>query len=428
MRSRSRITVRLAQKTRQGRIYWLLKWSGPGLEPGEEESRERALAVGFVTKREAETRRREVEAEVNAVYRGLSARSSSSRAAPSVARALDDYLVYLAGLRGDSDYTRAEARIAGHLTRLIGHVRADLVTTDTMKDYALARMRERGVVGTIRRRTVTDEVATLRRALKLLYAKGQLRVPVAAAPRAKDLAANDARVRGLVTEWEFRALIASVRRTHRQRRPTDHPTDSLIRALEVLYWLPARPSEIVGNGSTDPATRERRNPGLRVGDCALLLQTPPLPRAAQKVRFGKTKGGEGRGLRPITEPARLALLAQLATRPKDPDALVWPGARGEDAPLGHSALKRLLSDAVEAHNATEGATPIEPIQLYDLRRHAITEVLREVSWNLKAACRYTGHQNPLTLVRYARLDDEEVDDLAGKIGWRSPHLQVVQGG
>lgn len=428
MRSRSRIVVRLAQKDRQGQTYWLLKWSGPGLEPGEEESRERALAVGFVTKRKAETRRRAVEAEVNAVYRGLSVPSSSSKAAPSVARALDDYLAHLAGLRGDSDYTRSEACISGHLTRLIGHVRADLVTTDTMKDYALTRMREKSQTGTIRRRTAMNELTTLRRALRLLFAKGALRVPVASAPRPKDLAANDARVRGLVVEWEFRAVLASVRKTHRQRRQTDHTTDELVRALEVLYWLPARPSEIVGNGSTDPATKEPRNSGLRVGDCALLLQTPPLPRAAQKVRFEKTKGGEGRGLRPITEPARLALLAQLATRPKDPDALVWPGARGDDAPLGHSALKRLLYDAVEAHNATEGATPIEPIQLYDLRRHAITEVLREVNWNLKAACRYTGHQNPLTLVRYARLDDEEVDELAGKIGWRSPHLQVVKGG
>jgi hypothetical protein len=96
--------------------------------------------------------------------------------------------------------------------------------------------------------------------------------------------------------------------------------------------------------------------------------------------------------------------------------------------MGHSALKRVLTDAIEAHNGTPGATPIEPIQLYDLRRHAITEVLREVSWNLKAACRYTGHQNPMTLVRHARLDDEEVDELAGQIGWRSPHLQVVKGG
>lgn len=426
MRSRSRIVVRLAQKERQGQTYWLLKWSGPGLEPGETESRERALAVGFVTKREAETRRRAVEAEVNAVLRGLLVSSSSSKSAPPAARALDDYIVHIAGLRGDSDYTRAEARIAGHLTRLIGHVRADLVTTDTMKDYALARMREPGKMGRVKRRTAVDELATLRRALKLLYTKGLLRVPVPAAPRAKDLAANDARVRGLVTEVEFRALIASVRRHHRQRRPTDHPTDELVRALEVLYWLPARPSEIVGNGGTDPATGERRNPGLSVGDCALLTQ--PLPRRDQKVRFGKTKGGEGRGFRPITEPARLALLAQLATRPKDPDALVWPGARGEDGPMGHSALKRVLAEAIEAHNATRGATRIEPIQLYDLRRHAITEVLREVSWNLKAACRYTGHQNPLTLVRYARLDDEEVDDLAGQIGWRTPHLQVVKGG
>lgn len=428
MRSRSRIVVRLAQKERQGQTYWLLKWSGPGLEPGETESRERALAVGYVTKREAETRRRAVEAEVNAVLRGLLVSSSSSKTAPLVSKALDDYIVHIATQRGESDYTNAEARISGHLTRLIGHVRADLVTTDTLKDYALARMREPGKAGKVKRRTAIDEVATLRRALKLLYAKGLLRVPVPAAPRAKDLAANDARVRGLVTEAEFRALIASVRRHHRQRRATDHPTEELVRALEVLYWLPARPSEIVGNGSTDPATGEQRNSGLRVGDCALLVQTPPLPRKDQKVHFERTKGGEGRGLRPITEPARLALLAQLATRPKDPDALVWPGARGEDAPLGHSALKRLLYDAVEAHNATPNATPIEPIQLYDLRRHAITEVLREVSWNLKAACRYTGHQNPLTLVRYARLDDEEVDELAGQIGWRTSHLQVVKGG
>lgn len=427
MRARSRIVVRLAQKERQGQTYWLLRWSGPGLEPDETESRERALAVGFVTKREAETRRRAVEAEVNAAFRGLLVSSSSSRAAPSVSRALDDYIVHIATQRGESDYTRAEARVAGHLTRLIGHVRADLVTTDTLKDYALARMREPGKAGKVKRRTAVDELATLRRALKLLYAKGLLRVPVPGAPRAKDLAANDARVRGLVTEAEFRALIASVRRHHRQRRPTDHPTEELVRALEVLYWLPARPSEIVGNGSTDPATGKQRNPGLSVGDCALLVQTPPLPRAAQKVRFGKTKGGEGRGLRPITEPARLALLAQLASRPADPAALVWPGARG-DGPMGHSALKRLLTEAIEAHNGTQGATPIEPIQLYDLRRHAITEVLREVSWNLKAACRYTGHQNPLTLVRYARLDDEEVDELAGQIGWRSPHLQVVKGG
>ena len=128
MRSRSRIVVRLAQKERQGQTYWLLRWSGPGLEPDETESRERALAVGFVTKREAETRRRAVEAEVNAAFRGLLVSSSSSRAAPSVSRALDDYIVHIATQRGESDYTRAEARISGHLTRLIGHVRADLVT------------------------------------------------------------------------------------------------------------------------------------------------------------------------------------------------------------------------------------------------------------------------------------------------------------
>ena len=110
MRARSRIVVRLAQKERQGQTYWLLRWSGPGLEPDETESRERALAVGFVTKREAETRRRAVEAEVNAAFRGLLVSSSSSRAAPSVSRALDDYIVHIATQRGESDYTRAEAR------------------------------------------------------------------------------------------------------------------------------------------------------------------------------------------------------------------------------------------------------------------------------------------------------------------------------
>jgi hypothetical protein len=150
---------------------------------------------------------------------------------------------------------------------------------------------------------------------------------------------------------------------------------------------------------------------VRRKDCDRLLDED-LPRAERLMYWSTDKAGVGRGWGPLPEPALRVLVAR-AREGDAPEELLWRSPSG--AAWTAAGINRMFARMMERADLTD-------VQLYDLRRFAITRILSAVGGQTAVARRFTGHNTDQALLRYAFAPQSEAEDMAAQIGWSAPVL------
>jgi len=374
-----KVRIKWESRADAGRSYALLRWS----EAGRRQSR----TLGYVTELEAEEARADTEARLR-----LRLSLDSAPASPTVATVLEEYVARLEadGVGGDR-YREQEQGFAVVLTEALGPLHADRVTELDLRAYAIRRAaqpgRRRGT--TMARSTVRHELETLRRAWTTAYKVGLVSSPCPTLPGRHVLPDNARPPR-----WLSEAEVAAVLRAASRWSPLAG------RLLTFLAWCPARPREILA------LTRE---------DCARVVDVA-LPRVERLVRFRRTKGGEGRGWRPLTQPALEVLVEHLAEPSASP--WLWPAVEDPSRPLSYAVLYDWLRKAA----TWAGVADVLP---YDLRKFGAGRILRATG--PADTIRYTGHRDVRTfLTWYAQGAAGEAEAAAEHIGWTPAPLALVE--
>lgn len=342
-----------------------------------------SVTLGRMPREEADLARTRKQAEVDGeVLLGRPIPAAAGRA--MTVRGL--LLGYLLGIKDRApDHQANEHARARALTDLIGDEKVAALTTKGLERYALQR-HEAGKS----RETIWGELRLLKRAGGA--AEDTLRdVKLPPLPRTKILP-DDARPPRALTEEEVRSLMGAALQAERPEFAT---------LIQFLAWCPCRPAEALS---------------LTLADCERLL-SPSLPRAEKQVRFRVTKGGEGRGFRPVAEPALEAVVRAAALRGEvGPEARLWVTRSGSAWSVRYAG--RVLGEMAKAAG-------VEDVTLYDLRKLGVSRVYETVG-NPKAAMRYTGHKRAETVLRYLQARPAEVDAAAPRITWTTtPKLRAV---
>lgn len=356
------------RREEEGLNYAMLRWTNPSTG-----KREVLETLGFVTPEEAEDRRQDHEA---ALRLGVSAPSFDG--ALLVADLLAAYLDHVDGRPVGEGHKRNELNRSTWLTDALGSLEVDRLTTETLATYAGDRKRQGQ-----KRSSIDGELKTLNRAIRWGAEKALTdRRPLPLPPLGED----DARPPRELTEEEVRALITEA---HRQEFMPD-----MGYYLTIAAWSGRRPIAI-------QALRGEDLRRLGVG-----------PRKAQQVFWSKDKGGRARGWGPVPEPARQALLA----------------LKGREGRLFNTRKGTRFTNSMvhKALTAAGDAVGVFDVQPYDLRRFAVTSIIRAVGGRLDVAMRFTGHRSKLTLLRYSFAEKDEAETLAASIGWKDPALRAVE--
>jgi len=301
-------------------------------------------------------------------------------------RALLD--LYLESIKDRAPGHQANERArAKALIDLLGGDKVASLTTKALERYALQRHKAGKS-----RETIWGELRLLTRASSGPAVDVLREVKLPSLPRMK-LLPDDARPPRALTEEEVQALIGAARQAGRP---------DLATIIQFLAWCHCRPAEALS---------------LTLADCERVLSTS-LPRAEQQLRFRVTKGGEGRGFRPIAQPA-LEAVRQAAELRGDlgPDARLWVTRSSSSWSVRYAG--RLLGEVAKMAG-------VEDVTLYDLRKLGVSRVYESLG-NPKAAMRYTGHKRAETVLRYLQARPAEVDGMASMITWKAtPTLRVVR--
>jgi integrase len=367
-----------ARQDEEGRRYAVLRWT----EDGTRKSR----PIGYQTPEVAEELRRDHEA---ALRLGVASPIDSF---VRVADVLAGYLRELEHRPVSDGYAELELQRCNTLARLIGRLPVESVSGAVLSRYLGDRRRERTRHGTTpRRSTVLMEVDTLRRAYRTMIELRRIAGPVPARPAGK--LPNDQRPPRRLTEAEVARLVTQAHADDDESGHWRWSGHGLGWLFQVLAWSGRRPVAVLD---------------VRVEDLDRLLDERTA-REDQLVYWRRDKGGESLGWGPVTEPARTALAARAR---EVGSGRLWPGV-GDAGDL-HRPLRRVSKRA-----------RVWDVQVYDLRRHAVTQILRGVGGLTKVARRYTGHLRDETLLRYAYAADGEAEALAPTIGWAPAQLRVA---
>ncbi len=102
-------------------------------------------------------------------------------------------------------------------------------------------------------------------------------------------------------------------------------------------------------------------------------------------------------------------------------------ARGKTGPLWLTTDGGLYYPAILNDHWCERlcrVSGVEPIQLYDLRRFACTQIV-SMTPTLAVAQLYTGHLRKETLLRYVSSTQAQAAEWADRIGWTPEPLRMV---
>lgn len=373
-----KVRIKWENRHEDGRTYALLRW--------RENGQTRTRTLGYTTEQEADRERGDLEARLR-----LRLSPDSTPASVNVARLLRDYLrrLHEDGIGGDR-YREQEEGFAATLTVMLGDLHADRVTDLDLRAYAARRAamdgRRKGTK--MARSTIRHELETLRRAWTVAHKTGTVPVPCPALPGRHALPDNARPPR-----WLSEAEVSAVLRTASAWQPVAG------RLLTFIAWCPARPREILA------LTRD---------DCARILD-PALPREERLLRFRTTKGGEGRGWRPLTRPAFEVLLEHLAE--PSPSPWVWPAIENPERSLPYATLYDWLRKAA-------AWAKVHDVIPYDLRKFGAGRILRATS--PADVTRYTGHRDVRTFLQwYAQGAAGEAEAAADGIGWTPAPLELV---
>ena len=124
------------------------------------------------------------------------------------------------------------------------------------------------------------------------------------------------------------------------------------------------------------------------------------------------RNGKGRAARqvPLNVDVRKALAAWLAVRPAIMSNYLFIGQRGER--MTPSGIWRV----VKKYGELAG---IPDLQVHDLRRTALTRLLREFSTDYSLVCSISGHRSQKTLLRYTQPTGEDMAAAMEKLAFTS---------
>jgi integrase len=366
----------------QRRPYWRIR--GPDPETG----RRTTLQTGRMTESEAN---HELAKEEARALLGLQ-RPDDSRRSWTVSQVVAAVVEELGERLGaDHPHVVSETRRLAHVTAHLGSMAADRVTTAHLERYAALRRRDPCRTGEpVARRSLTEEIAAWQRAVRTLRDLHRVDFDPPPMPALKSIP-DDSRPQRRLTEAELAAIL---------RAAEAEGGVELWSLLTVLAWSGRRPVAVFA------ATH---------GDCRRVLDDA-LPRVERLMFWAVDKGGVGRGWGPLTDPAYHAIRAiadadQLSTEP------LW--RTGYDNEWTAVRMARVLERVTERAG-------VEGVQLYDLRRRAITRILDGVGGLVARAQRYTGHRTVQSLLRYVYAEQGEAESAAPSIGWSAPQLAAVE--
>jgi integrase len=454
-RGKAGVTLDKMEKRGQdklGRWYWRVR--GPDPVTG----RRVTLETGRWTAAEAEEQRERHEA---AATLGLALPSDTPREW-SVSELVRAYVEEMTTRLGDGHtYVEDESK---RLTYVEGHLGAELIgsiTQQRLEQYVAARRRNITRNGTPpARKSLVEELLCLLRAYRTMQGLKKIATDPPPMPLMKSVP-DDSRPQRRLTKTELAALLASAE-LEEEIHGWAPEKGSKSRAL--YDQIAARPGvdkrqfylEIGGGRMRDLASTLKhqgkivevdgrlflaepppprgyrslftvlawtgRRPiavfAARVGDCARLLDEH-LPRHERLMFWAEDKGGVGRGWGPVPEPAYHALRERAQQLAGQPDARLWLSP--QELPWTPVRLATKLY-RIAARAKVEG------VQLYDLRRFAITSILAEVRGQTAVARKYTGHKSDRALLRYVFAPEGEAEGAAARIGWGPAELHEVGAG
>lgn len=434
-----------------GRPYYRIRAPNPD-RPGMRVT----VASGRWTPQEATERLAVVEAQATLGQQlGL---DSSTRW--TVSDAVVAYLEAQAERHGaETPYLNAETRRLAHVLVHLGDLIAERLTATRLEQYAGVRRREPTQHGgPTAKKSIREEVLSLRRALKLCHELGHLPKGPPPMPQLKGIP-DDGRPDRRLTEAEVARLVAAADKLDvpstwlpregtksrelydfvlanpglsapdiQSAHPHIRPVGEFMRPLQrrgcllkvgqraTARWH-AQPRPVgpdtygLATLATTMAWSGRRPVAVfsvRKRDCERLLNEV-LPRASRLMYWSRDKGGVGRGWGPVAEPAYLALRAR-ALEVVEPDALLWPTPTG------------LLRDAKGFSKVFHGIAELAQVddaQPYDLRRFACTQLLKVARGQTPLVRAYTGHRSDRALMRYLYAEQGAAEALAEFTGWSS---------
>lgn len=366
------------------RPYWRIR--GPDPQTG----RRTTLQAGRWTEREA-TDRLEDERAITRLGLG---RPDDSKRSWTVSQVVAAAVEELGERLGDEHpHVVSETSRLAHVAHHLGSIAGDRVTGARLEQYAAARRRDPCRTGSpVARRSLQEEISAWQRAVRTLRDLQRIKFDPASMPSLKSIP-DDARPQRRLTEAEVAALLQSAE---------VEGGEELWSLLTVLAWSGRRPVSVFASTH---------------GDCSRVVDDQ-LARTARLMFWSTDKGGVGRGWGPLTDPAYHAIRA-IADPDQQPDERLW--LTRYDGEWTAIRMARVFGRVA----ARAG---VEEVQLYDLRRHAITTILAHVGGQVAVAQRYTGHRTVSSLLRYCYAPQEEAESAAPAIGWSVPKLSEVSDG
>ena len=363
----------LRWRMRDGKPYASLRWM--------ENGKRREQALGFISEEEAEERCSDKSAELRL---GV---NRSSVPEEDYATVEDVVNVLLLDYENRGVQQHASTEVAP-LKRHLGMLSAERVTGATLRRYIGTRQREVTYRGTPPKSgTIRHELALLRSAYRVARETGIIDCEPPAVPRVK--MPDDKRPQRRLTLEEVEALIGAA-----YRIKGEHVGN----AVGFLAWSARRPVAVFS---------------VRRCDCE---------RLPDQVRFPADKAGRRRGWGPVSLRAAGFARRQFELTAELPlEHPLWYTR------WGNAWEQPAAFWAVHGHGIAKAAG-VSDVQLYDLRRFGITEVLTATSNNLRLAMQFTGHTSPNTLLRYAYHRDEDIAAAARAVGARAVGLHEVSGG
>jgi integrase len=385
----------LKRQDRTGRRYAVLRWTV--------QHARYSRALGYRTLAEADQERGDLEARLRL---NLPASPPSTSAGEQGARVDHLVLSYLEALeaqrRGSDRYRRHELLHCQRIGAFLGDVVADRLNEAALRGFVAGVLREEVEIptdaqarkhrarGVRRKSSILDMLGCLRRVFRHGRDVGLTDHELPRLPR--NLLPDDARPPRALTEAEVARLISAAAERH----------PWLGRLVQLLAWCPRRPIALLD---------------LRVSDCAR-LRDDRLPREEQLVYIRADKGGVNRGWCPLTEPARQALLGQLAELGDVAgEDRVWTSAQGR--PLDASLLAPPLRAAAKRAG-------LQDVEVYDLRKFGASVVYARTR-DLHVTQRFTGHRDVRTLFHYLSTWEGEAERQAPGLTWAAPPLREVGG-
>lgn len=352
-------------RTPEGRRYLVLRVQ-------EQDGTTHDEGSGWATDAEAE------EARARRLL-GLAPKGSSAPGA-TVADVLGEYVADLERRRGPGDeYVQQEDRRCVHLGRHLGRLSVSALSTSHLRRYLGARRQEttrRGLPPS--RAYLWQELRALKAALRLGRDYGLHAAPDLTLPQRHEIP-DDARPARSLGQDEVAAL------------------------LRVAYALGG---DKIGSLFTVHAWSGRRPVAVHEVHAEDAAQLPA------RMFWRRDKAGVRRGWGPVAAPARDAL-EEYARGRSGPLWLTTEGGLYYPAIVNDHWCERLCREA-----------GVEPIQLYDLRRFACTQIVA-MTPTLAVAQQYTGHLRKETLLRYVTSTEAQAAEYADRIGWTPEPLRLA---